>query len=153
MIERNPEEQLPPDILRRAVRSGHEYGWRKDDVIRAIEAARDAGLATLGGQAQFVFPERIFDLYWLHYDPADWRQDETWHDYVARSARESIEIIGDILAEVDIAGEGVQSYPQLQKKLDAGVALEDHLVFIVSFVDEAYWRELERLSEEVRLDD
>ena len=51
-----PEEKLPREILFRAVKSGREYGWRKDDAIQAIEAAkkcRDTQMQPNAGQVMY----------------------------------------------------------------------------------------------------
>ncbi|MHB8968590.1 MAG: hypothetical protein ACYC5A_10285 [Thermoleophilia bacterium] len=51
------EELLPASIKERVIRSGNQWGWRPEDVLDVLEAADKTGLANLGGQVQFVFPD------------------------------------------------------------------------------------------------
>ncbi len=71
MKTEEPERLLPESIRRKAVMSGQEWGWRKQDILGAIVAAKGAGLANIGGQVQFVFPDGTCELYWKSYDSAD----------------------------------------------------------------------------------
>ena len=86
------EKLLPENILKKAhISTGGEYSWHKEDFIEVIEAARSIGLASIGGNVQYIFPDGIYDLYWLTYDSKDWKPGEAWADYVDRSATEVIE--------------------------------------------------------------
>lgn len=149
MTHYDAEEKLPSEILQLAIHSGQEYGWRTEDVLATIEAARDAGLATLGGQVQFVFPDATAELYWLHYDPEERQFGEPWRNYVARSAMACQAGIWHILSHDDIVEEGKRIFPLLQLKEAEGVDLAAHLVFLVYFVDEAEWSFLQCARREI----
>jgi len=131
-----PEEKLPQEILSRAVMSGRESGWRKDDVIQAIEAAARVGLATIGGEIQFVLPEGTCELYWLGYDSGEQQPGEAWANYVTRSSRECIAAIRRITSQIDLIREGTENFTLLHEEAAQGVNLEYYLVFILYFVDQ-----------------
>lgn len=93
---------LPQNIRQRAaVSSGGEHAWRQQDVEKAIVAARDAGLACLGGQVQFQLPEGTCEAYWLNYDTGDRRAGEPWSDFVRRSAAEVLTSVHRLCRETD----------------------------------------------------
>ena len=50
------ETLLPPSVLAKAIKHGNEYGWALADVPEVIDATEAVGLANLGGQPQFVYP-------------------------------------------------------------------------------------------------
>lgn len=127
-------DELPPQLRQTAVRSGNEYGWRRADVFAALDAARDAGLACLGGEVQFLFPDGTCELYWLSFDPDERRAGESDPEYVARSQEETRTRLLALLASADLVGEGRRSFGFLKEKEDLGAPLEDHLVFICYFV-------------------
>lgn len=136
------EEKLPREILSRVVKSGKEYGWRKDDAIQAIEAAMCVGLATLGGEIQFVLPEGTCELYGQGSESGKQKQGEVWADYVIRSGRECIAIVRKIVSEVDLIREGTEHFNILHEKAAQGMNLEDYLVFILYFVDQEEYQQL-----------
>ena len=51
------ELRLPHDLLQRASLRGSEYAWPIEDIPKVIEAARQANLASIGGQLQFRLPD------------------------------------------------------------------------------------------------
>jgi hypothetical protein len=63
-----PESSLPQAILDNASLRGNEYAWQQADVIATIQAAATQQLASIGGQAQFRFPNGTYEMYWLNYD-------------------------------------------------------------------------------------
>jgi hypothetical protein len=136
MIEDDPEIMLPEAIRLRSVKSGKEWGWRRNDIMAAIMAARSVGLANVGGQVQFLFPDGTCELYWMNYDATDRGANESWTDYVERSADEVAQSLRRILDTKDLIKEGRESFDFLQKKATVGVNLEDHLVFIAYFAKE-----------------
>jgi len=130
------EELLPPEVLRKAKRSGEELAWRKEDLESAVLAARDRGLACLGGQPQFIFPDGTCELYWVNYDPGDRKGDETWQAYVERTASQVLEAFRLRCAETDFREEA-QRFGFLKEKIAEGKAdLIDHLWFVVYFAPE-----------------
>lgn len=129
---KDAESLLPAEILSRAVRSGEEFGWRREDVADAIAAAPAAGLAVLGGQVQFRLPEGICELYWMPYEPSDRGDGESWESYTARSARETLNALQSVLSQ-DLVQEGVAAFEFLREKQSQGVDLQQHLLFLVVF--------------------
>lgn len=141
-----PEEKLPREILSRVVMSGREYGWRKGDAIQAIEAAICVGLATLGGDIQFVLPEGTCDLYWMGYDSGEQQPGEVWADYVTRSGRDGITFIRRVVSEIDLIREGIENFDLLHMKAAQDVDIEDYLVFVLSFVDQDRYQQLGQMK-------
>jgi len=132
-MNQEPELKLPNDILQIAIRSGNEFGWKKNDIINAIEAAKNTGLATIGGQVQFVFPDGTCELYWIEYDSDEIGNNEEWESYVQRTASECISKLKSILSTYDLIEEGKKHFEFLKKKEEAGFDLNNHLIFIVYF--------------------
>ena len=60
--------KLPQQLLAKAIRPGNEYGWAKTNVLNVIESTRKIQLSTIGGQAQYVWPDATCEMYWLSYD-------------------------------------------------------------------------------------
>jgi hypothetical protein len=129
------EIKLPLDVLVRAVKRGNEYGWRRADIADAVSAAPSVGLALLGGQVQFVFPDGTCELYWKSYDPTSRRSGETWADYSRRSAEETLSALKRVMSE-DLVQEGVDNSGFLREKQSQGIDLEKHLAFIAYFETE-----------------
>src|SRR5688500_8171215 len=66
MTAQRPERHLPDDLLVKASLGGNEYAWRVDDIPAVIEAARRAGLVSVGGQLQFRLRDGgVCDCYWV----------------------------------------------------------------------------------------
>jgi hypothetical protein len=80
------EQRLPISILDKAIKSTNEFGWIQEDFSEVIKAARNAQLAVIGGQVQYVLPDGTCELYWLSYDPADRQINEPWLAYCDRTA-------------------------------------------------------------------
>ena len=47
------ENRLPVALLEKSTKSGSEYGWRQNDFLEVIEAARKLQIAIEGGQIQY----------------------------------------------------------------------------------------------------
>lgn len=93
---------LPESVRRRAsVSAGGEHAWRQHDVEEVFQEARLAGLACLGGQAQFQTGEGIAEAYWLDFDPQPQRERETWSDYVSRSSNEALKCFRLLCRDTD----------------------------------------------------
>jgi hypothetical protein len=106
------------------------------DVEEAVEAARKAGLACLGGQVQFQIPGGICEAYWLNYDPAERLDNEPWETYVSRSAEETLGAFRRLCAETDFRREAREWEP-LQAMAEAGLDPVNHLWFVLYFEAEA----------------
>jgi hypothetical protein len=89
----HPEERLPAYLRAKAVRSGNEFGWHRDSVLRTLAAARDAGLACLGGQVQFLFDDGTCELYWLNFDSSK-RAALSWNQTMGFAADELLAALG-----------------------------------------------------------
>ena len=96
------QEDLPETIRRKAsISSGGEHAWRQATVEDTIRAACEAGLACLGGQVQFQLPDGTCEAYWVKYDPQQRLVGESWPDYVARSADETLHAFHRVCRETD----------------------------------------------------
>ena len=96
------EQLLPKHIISRAhITLPSEYSWKKEDIEEVIEAARSIGLASLGGQVQFITPYGVYELYWLNYNSQDQVPGETWASYVDRCASEVIVEFRRLCANTD----------------------------------------------------
>lgn len=122
-------------VITKAIRSGSEFGWRQDDVLATIEAARKLKLAVTGGQVQYVLPEGTFELYWLTYDPEERRKGEKWIDYCNRTADEMTTEFKTLVAKTDFEKEALASFDFLRGKKMKGANIEDYRVFIIYFDD------------------
>jgi hypothetical protein len=123
-----------PALVVLVVKSGNEYGWRKDDVLNVIEAARKLGIAIIGGQVQYRLPNATCELYWLSYDSEDRKPNESWIDYCNRAAFECGEKFKSVAA-LDIEKELLTSF-KLDKVLLSTIILSDYQVFILYFADQ-----------------
>ncbi len=126
------EKRLPYVILERASLRGNEYAWPLDAVEDAITAAAAAGLATTGGQAQFRLQGGTYEMHWINANASGRRGDESWEEYVARSADEVAGTFRIIVARTDFLLEA-QRWPALREKVERGEPVLDHLCFVLYF--------------------
>lgn len=145
-----PERRLPPEVLGKASLRGNDYAWRLADVAEAVTAARDAGLATLGGQVQFRTPAGICELYWLNADADDRRPDEDWPTFVVRSADQVLRGFAGLVAGTDFEAEGVRHPGQLAELQSLGHDLKEYLWFALSFCDEEKEARLRQLRDDLK---
>lgn len=131
------EQALPEDLLRKAsITSGGEHAWRMEDVKQVIHAARDAGLACLGGQVQFQFHDGTCEGYWINYDPSERRRGEPWVDYVARSADETTAAFDRVCQKTDFRQVACQ-FDFARRRIEGeGCDPRDHLWFPLYFTME-----------------
>ena len=128
------ERALPEEIRRKAsITPDGEYAWQMDDVREVILTARDMGLACLGGQVQFQFPDGTCEAYWISFDPADRRAGESWEEYVYRSAEEALSAFEIICRETDFRKVARQWEFIEQKMEHEGCDPADHLWFPLYF--------------------
>jgi hypothetical protein len=128
------ERRLPETILKKAFRSGNEFGWRQTDFIETIETARGLKIAIVGGQVQYVFLDGTCELYWLSYDPTERQPGEDWIKFCNRTADETIKKFRDLTTKTDFEKEA-SSFDFLRDKKSKGVNIEDNKVFIIYFND------------------
>jgi hypothetical protein len=129
------EKRLPETILKKAIKSGNEFGWRQTDFIETIETARKLKLGIIGGQVQYVLPDGTCELYWLAYDPDERQPGEDWIKYCNRTADEAISKFNDLVTTTDFEKEALTSFDFLKDKKEKGINIEDYKAFIVYFND------------------
>ncbi len=105
----------------------------------AINDARQRGLETIGGQAQFRLPDGTCELYWIDLDPADRKLGESWVDCVNRSADEALSKFRERMAKTDWKSE-IQNWPFLREKAASGVDVMSHLCFVLYFGEDPLGR-------------
>jgi hypothetical protein len=131
----NEELRLPKTLIDIAIKSSNEYGWRKNDVLDVIEAAKNVPMGTVGGQVQYVLPDATCELYWLSYDSSDRKANEDWLAYCDRSAFECSEKFKQLLS-VEIQSDAINSFPgTLTNNGKAIDNLNDYQIFILYFND------------------
>jgi hypothetical protein len=129
------ERRLPGTILKKAIKSGNEFGWRQTDFIETIETARKLKLGIVGRQVQYVLPDGTCELYWLAYDTTERQSGEDWVTYCNRTAEETITKFNDLVTETDFEKEALTSFDFLRDKKSKGINIEDNRVFIIYFSD------------------
>ncbi|SCY79408.1 hypothetical protein [Flavobacterium caeni] len=129
------EHRLPVELLEKSIQNGSEYGWRKNDFLDVVEAARKLEMAIEGGLVQYVFEEGTCELYWLHYFTDEFKKGENWVDYCNRTAKECAERFNKIVREKDIKKDAINSFELAKQKADEGIDIDKHQIFIISFED------------------
>jgi hypothetical protein len=108
----DPERHLPPELLRRASYHGSEYAWRVEDIPLVIEAARAAGLVSVGGQLQFRFPGGVAEVWPMEVQPhSQMLAGLTWAEEVDESAKYALSQFRGLLARHDLLEEGRRLFP------------------------------------------
>jgi hypothetical protein len=110
----DPFQRLPAPARALADVRGGEAAWRRADLPLLANAARAAGLATLGGQVQLRLPSAIHELYWQDYDPGERRPDETWPQYADRSWKELLFLAGTLPPDQAIIDGARRLWPWLK---------------------------------------
>ncbi len=129
------ENRLPVELLEKSIKSGTEYGWRQNDFLDVVEAARKLQIAIEGGQIQYVFEEGTCELHWLHYYTNEIKKGENWTNFCNRTAKECAEMFNQIISKRNIEKEALDNFSLVKEKLKEGVVLENHKLFIISFED------------------
>jgi hypothetical protein len=103
------EIELPEEIKSKAhIRSGREYAWKKSDFESAVIAAKSNNLASIGGQAQFIFRDGVCEMYWINYDSTGKKPDESWESFVNRSADEVLSVFRIVVEVTDFRKEALE---------------------------------------------
>jgi len=118
---RPTESRLPLDVLQRASLRGNEYAWPIEDIPKVIEAARQANLASIGGQLQFRLPDGgTCECYWIEVDtyksvPASL----PWQERINQTAAVALADFSRLLSKFDFVAEGRQSFAEHFNRLEA----------------------------------
>ncbi len=86
-----------------------EFAWRREDIDAALFSIRDSDHATLGGEVWLITGEHSWDGLipsigggppgvW-HWETEPRAASESWQQYCARTAAESVEAVRDIRVE------------------------------------------------------
>ncbi|MEM7016608.1 MAG: hypothetical protein AAF512_04610 [Pseudomonadota bacterium] len=134
------EKILPQDIQDRAIKRDREWGWKRQDISKVIEAAKSVNLASLGGQVQIIVEGGTCELYWRNYDSVDQKREESWSDYVDRSAAECLAMFMTVGTEEELVDDALHTFRYLReylkvKKANSAV-LTEHIVYVMSFLEE-----------------
>ena len=131
-----PESRLPQEVLARGDLRGNEYAWRRTDLPLVFEAAQAAGLANLGGQVQFRFPDGICELYWQNFDVEPYRSGETWNQVLARTRHDAEIAVSRLPADDELVADGLAHFEFLREKAAAGIDIKPALCFVCYFSSE-----------------
>ena len=118
---RPTELRLPHAILQRASLRANEYAWPIEDIPNVIEAARQADLASIGGQLQFRLPDGgTCECYWVEVDtyksvPASL----PWQERVDQTAAVALAVFSHLLSKFDFVTEGRRSFAEHFKRVEA----------------------------------
>jgi hypothetical protein len=129
------EHRLPVHLLEKSIQSGSEYGWRQNDFLEVVEAARKLQIAIEGGLVQYVFEEGTCELFWLHYYTEDIKVGENWMNFCNRTAKECSKKFNEIIRDKNIEKEALHNFDLVKKMAETGVTLDNHKLFIISFED------------------
>lgn len=129
------EKYLPTEILKKAIVSGNEYGWKRADFEAVVDKAVEVGLGIIGGQVQFKLPDGTCELYWHKYDTTERRSGEGWKDYCQRTKEECLNQFENLPSDNDLLKEGIEYFDFLKKKSETDLNLKDYLIFILYFND------------------
>ena len=129
------EEKLSPEILAKA-KGSPEFAWKIEEIFNAIHDAEKQNLATLGVQAQFLFPDAVCDVYWIYYWGSDRNPHETWGQYVARSAAEVSVQLENIIKNTDFLEAGTAWKIIEEKMKNPDFNLRDNIYFALYLEDE-----------------
>lgn len=128
-------DQLPQHLLARAVESGGEFGWRKEEFLVALHGAASEGFACVGGQFQWALPDGTCEPYWLDAESTPRALGESWPSYVKRTEAEVEKGYELLLHAIDFNAEA-DKWDFLREKREKGVSLEEYLIFVAYFKGE-----------------
>jgi hypothetical protein len=115
---KEPEKQLPAEILQRADTRHGELAWRPSDIPAVIEAAKRANLISLGGDLQIRAPSGKWG------EPIGYGidirvpNDLRWHDQVEEAARSALTAFRALQDEFDLQAVARESFPTLVAEVD-----------------------------------
>ena len=139
MSDQLPERHLPDDVLSKASLCGREYAWRIEDIPEVIEAARRAGLVSLGGQLQFRLPDRrgTCECYWVEVSTAEAPPSLPWAERVEKAAAAAAAGFQSLLGRFDFLAEGRDAFGEHLSAFEAaGGSASDAMWFVWYVLDE-----------------
>jgi hypothetical protein len=116
---REPEKQLPAEILQRADARHGELAWRPSDIPAVIEAARCANLVSLGGDLQIRAPSGKWGEpvgFGINTDRVP--NDLPWHVQVEESAKAALADFQELQDKCDFEAVARESFPTLVAEVD-----------------------------------
>ncbi|TCV68627.1 hypothetical protein [Neorhizobium sp. S3-V5DH] len=120
-MTRSPEISLPEKLRENGRLRGNEWAWPVCDIPAVIEAARLAGLVSIGGQLQFRFPEATCELYWIGVDTFPFiSSDLAWRERVEKTAVVALSQFRALQKDCDFLAEGQSSFGQHLDSYRAG---------------------------------
>ncbi|HEY3779273.1 MAG TPA: hypothetical protein VGL35_14575 [Rhizomicrobium sp.] len=135
---RPTELRLPHDLLQRASLRGNEYAWPIEDIPKVIEAARQANLASIGGQLQFRLPDGgTCECYWVEVDT--YKSVPTslpWQERVDQTATVALADFSRLLSKFDFVAEGRRSFAEHFKRLEAEGGDPTQMICFVWYLDD-----------------
>jgi hypothetical protein len=129
----SPESNLPDAIRTLGDLRGNEYAWRRHDLPRVFDAAKDVCLGNLGGQVQFRLPDGTCELYWENFDVVPRRPEESWDDFVDRSRVDVEAGLCRIPSDDALVADGLTHFDFLRERAAAGADIAGGLYFVCYF--------------------
>ncbi len=140
-----PEKLLPKAVLDKArISSGMDYWWLHRDVEEVINVAKDINLVSIGWDTEFLYESLCNEAWcWLSFRLSPRGRNESWPDFVNRSAHECIEAIHRVMSGSDFINEGMKafgingpSYAALTARYDDPLLEpKDHLWFMLRLLE------------------
>jgi hypothetical protein len=120
-------------MLGRATRRGEEYAWPLHYIPDVIEAARRAGLLSLGGQLQVRVPDgSTCECYWIDVDASKHAGPEMpWPVRVDAAADAATRLFSALPNEAELLAEARKAFPGV---IEAAEAAGHHASDLLCFV-------------------
>jgi len=129
------EKYLPTDILKKAILSGKEYGWKRTDFKEVLDKSVEIGLGIVGGHVQFKLPDGTCELYWHNYNTTDRKSGEDWTEYCKRTRVECLAEFKKLPTDKELIKEGIETFDFLKGKSETDIGLANYLIFVLYFND------------------
>jgi hypothetical protein len=115
-MSHDEEKSLPEELADRATKLGDVWGWKYQDIPEVVKNCRKLDLAIFAGSFILIFPDGLFDIYWLGAYPKPRMTGEHWAQYVQRSCSEFLDSFNEMIAKLDfekeILGEYLKEHPE-----------------------------------------
>lgn len=124
--------------------------WKPSELSVVFDKAKELQIAAVGADAQFRFPDAIYEMYWLSIDPGDRAEGESWEVYVIRSNDRSIALLTSQIETVDLRKEAADAPAIRKRTLDKDIDPLDYLFYEILFNSQAESAELEKWARKTR---